>query len=380
MTQYASTPQFPTIDELLSQAIAQNASDLMLSANTPPQVKVNGSIQNLSPEIYEHSHIQTLLRSICSEEQWKQFETDRDLDMAYTYVDDATGTSARFRVNLGMQRNSPFSVMRAIPTLNRQLEDFKFHDIVPLSCVKPRGLILVTGPTGSGKSTTLAAMINYINRKRRVHILTLEDPIEFTHENILATVNQREVGRDTRSFASGLRAALREAPDVILVGEMRDPETMSAALTAAETGHLVMGTLHTNGAAETIDRIIDAFSADKRDQIKVQLANNLRMVISQTLVPRVDGSGREIAYEIMGESTAIKALIRDGKAYQIGSILQTSGKKEGMVALDSMLADLVYANKVTIEAATERCVDVKELTEAIDKLRGRPSSASTARK
>jgi twitching motility protein PilT len=279
----------------------------------------------------------------------------REVDFAYSLP----GVS-RFRVNACFQRDSVSAVLRAIPGLPPTLEEMGLPNIVTEMTKKPRGLVVVTGPTGSGKSTTLAAMINYINRRDAVRIVTIEDPIEFLHNNIKSVISQREVGRDTHSFNNALRSALRQDPDVILVGEMRDLETISLALTAAETGHLVFGTLHVTSAPESVNRIVDVFPPEAQEQVRLQLAGVLEGVFSQTLIPRVDGSGRACAMEILVGTNAVRNLIRENKPAQMYSAIQT-GSSVGMISLDKALAALVAAGTITIESAVEKSSHPEEI-------------------
>ncbi len=333
------------IDQLLQGMVKWDASDLHLKVGSPPGVRLHGHIQpiqNLEP--LKPPQTIELMKQILSEEQIAEFERTGDLDCAYSIPG-----LARFRVNVMKQRGSVSLVIRKIPVKIPELEELGLPPICKELAMKPRGLVLVTGPTGSGKSTTLAAMIDYRNRNERGHILTMEDPVEFVHTDKLSYVNQREIGSDSKTFASALRRALRQDPDVILVGEMRDLETISLGMTAAETGHLVFGTLHTTGAAQTIDRIVDVFPPDQQEQVRVQLAGTLQGVISQVLLPKV-GGGRVAAHEIMIAVDAIRACIREGKVSQMALQMQT-GSKLGMVQLDNALAKLVQEGIVDIKDA-----------------------------
>src|ERR671925_974170 len=309
-----------SIDELLEHMVERSASDLHVTVGTPPSIRVRGEMQRL--EGYESltpEETQQLLYRILSSEQQKQLELKRQLDFSYSIPG-----LARFRVNVYFQREAIGAAFRLIPTELKTLEELGIPSSLHQLAEKPRGLVLVTGPTGSGKSTTLAALIDEINRNRSEHILTIEDPIEFLHRHKRCIVNQREIGPDATTFAEALRAALREDPDVILLGEMRDLETIGTAITAAETGHLVFATLHTQSAPSTIDRIIDAFEAAQQEQIRVQLAVALQGIITQTLLPTADGSGRCLACEVLVPTPAVRNLIREGKTHQIYSVLQTS--------------------------------------------------------
>ncbi len=322
------------ITDILRLAAESNASDVILTVGRAPQFKINGVYGSQDMSELSSTDTRRLMYSMMNDKQQRQFEDKRELDFSF-----ALGEQARFRVNTFMQRGHVGGVMRLIPTKIKSVQDLGLPQSVVDIANAPRGLVLVTGPTGSGKSTTLAAMLDFINVNNKMHIMTIEDPIEFMHQHKQSIVNQREVGGDTFSFDNALRAVLRQAPDVILVGEMRDYETIKAAVTAAETGHLVMGTLHTNSAPESIDRIVDVFPEEQQAQIRVQLANNLVAVMTQQLIPRLDG-GRVLAYELLVATPAVRALIREGKTYQITSVMQTSSR-EGMVTMDAFLAGLV---------------------------------------
>ncbi len=317
-----------------------------------------------------------LVYRILSTEQQKLLETKRNVDLAYSLP----GVS-RFRVNVYFQRATLGAAFRAIPSEIKSLEELRLPEVLSDLAAKPRGLVLVTGPTGSGKSTTLATLIDQINRTRAEHILTIEDPIEFLHWHRSCIVNQREIGPDTPSFAEALRAALRQDPDVILVGEMRDLETISTALTAAETGHLVFATLHTQSAPQTIDRIIDVFPAEQQDQVRIQLAGTLQGVVTQTLVPTADGRGRIAALEILIPDDAVRNLIRQGKIEQIYSVIQT-GTGRGMQTMEQALADLVLRKVITAEAAISRSSRPEQLEGLLDRgvslSGGRPATPNGA--
>jgi twitching motility protein PilT len=335
----------PKIDALFNHMIEQNASDLHLSTGSRPQLRLHGELVEMEYEILRNDGLKELLFEIASEEQQNIFLSKRDLDFAYEIQG-----AARFRANYFEQKRGMAAVFRVIPTKILTVEDLS----LPVQILKltnlSRGLVLVTGPTGSGKSTTLAALIDYINSNRKDHILTIEDPIEFVHESKGCLVNHREVGNHTESFASALRAALREDPDVILVGEMRDLETIELAITAAETGHLVFGTLHTSSAAKTIDRIIDAFPAGQQAQIRTMLSESLKGVLCQQLLKRTDQPGRLAALEILFCKTAVANLIREGKTFQIPSIMQTS-KGEGMQLVDQAIMDFLMKKMIAPEEA-----------------------------
>ncbi|MFC5848958.1 type IV pilus twitching motility protein PilT [Deinococcus petrolearius] len=342
------------ITDILRHAAETGASDVILTVGMPPQFKISGVYGSHNFEELTPPDTRKLMYSMMNERQQRTFEERRELDFSF-----ALGEKARFRVNTFMQRGYVGGVMRLIPTKIRSAQDMGLPQSVVDIAAAPRGLVLVTGPTGSGKSTTLAAMIDHINSTKKLHIVTIEDPIEFMHAHKQSIINQREVGADTLSFNDALRAALRQAPDVILVGEMRDYETIKAAVTAAETGHLVMGTLHTNSAPESIDRIVDVFPEEQQEQIRVQLANNLVAVMTQQLLPRLDGQGRALAYELLIANPAVRALIREGKTYQLTSVMQT-GSREGMVTMDAFLANLYRRRVISYDAGLERAIDPKE--------------------
>jgi twitching motility protein PilT len=343
------------INDLLDLVLQYRGSD------PPPIVRVNGDLHPMSHlETLNGSQIRHMVYSIISQKQREKFENDLELDTSY-----ALPGKGRFRVNIFLQRDSVGCVMRAIPY---EIVDFDVLGVPP--AVKtwanlPRGLVLVTGPTGSGKSTTLASLIDIVNRERAVHIMTVEDPIEFLHQHKRSIINQREVGEDTWSFANALKHVLRQDPDVILVGEMRDLETISTALTASETGHLVFATLHTQDAPQSIDRVIDVFPSHQQQQVRVQLAAALQGICTQQLIPNRDGSGRAIACEVMVATPAIRNLIREGKVHQIYSMLQAGGKY-GMVTMDMSLAALVKSGKISLEMALERCSNEEDLRRLIN--------------
>ncbi len=337
------------IDELLQHVIDMKGSDLHLAVNKPPCIRVHGKMRELSQyDMFKGPMLQRVIYDVLTDEQIQRFENEWELDFAYTTADAA----ARFRVNAFRDKGALAAAMRIIPTKIPNPEDLGLPSVIMELANRPRGLMLVTGPTGSGKSTTLAAILNKINSEHDGHIITIEDPIEFVHPHRKCVVNQREVGTDTRSFKNALRAALREDPDVILVGEMRDNETIHLAISAAETGHLVFGTLHTNSAAESVDRMVGVFAADQQEQIRTQLSNSIVAVVTQQLLPKV-GGGRIGAIEIMIANSAIRNLIREAKAHQMNSIIQTQ-TGIGMQTMDQALRDLVMAGSVTYEDAMSR--------------------------
>jgi twitching motility protein PilT len=335
-----------SIDELLTQLAEWEASDLHLTVGAPPVVRIRGSlehVENLPPLGPEDA--QQLLYRVLTTEQQKLLEVNRQIDLSYSIPG-----VARYRVNVYHQRGSLGAAFRLIPEQLKTVEELGLPSTLHELTEKPRGLVLVTGPTGSGKSTTLAALIDEINRTRADHILTIEDPIEFIHPHKRCIVNQREVGSDATGFGEALRAALRQDPDVILLGEMRDLETIATALTAAETGHLVFGTVHTQSAPQTIDRIIDVFPAAQQAQVRIQLASTLQAVVTQALLPRKDGSGRVAALEILLPDDAVRNLIRQGKVEQVYSVMQT-GLGRGMQTMEQALADLVFGEMISQEIA-----------------------------
>jgi twitching motility protein PilT len=345
------------IKELLVTAKNKDASDLHLNIGVSPVLRINGKLTKLDlPELTpEITH--EMIYSILSEKQKTDFEKFGELDLSYELEN-----VSRFRVNVFKHRRGEAAAFRLIPEKIKTLSELGLPSILSDFTEKDKGLVLITGPTGSGKSTTLAALIDIINKKRYDNIITIEDPIEFIHSHKNCLISQREVGSHTKSFASALRNALREDPDVILVGEMRDLETISMALTAAETGHLVFSTLHTISAAETVERIIDVFPPHQQNQVRMQLAGSLLGVIAQTLLPTLDEKGRVPALEIMIANAAVRNLIREGKAYQIPSTIQIS-KKDGMQSLDQSLKDLVMEDKISREDALKKAIDKKAFME-----------------
>jgi twitching motility protein PilT len=348
--------EIPHVDDLLGLMIERDASDLHITVGSPPGLRLRGEIvplEDIRPLTPKGT--QEMLLSILSEEQRKRFENELELDFAYSLP----GVS-RFRANIFMQRGSMGAVFRMIPLRIPSIADLGLPKVATFLAERPRGLVLVTGPTGSGKSTTLAAMVDHINSTRKCHIITLEDPIEFMHTNKLAYVNQREVGEDTHSFSDALKRVLRQDPDVILVGEMRDLETIQAAITAAETGHLVLATLHTTGGPETVDRIIDVFPPFQQEQVRTQLGATLEGVLSQVLLKSTDGRSRVMAMEIMLGVPAISNLIREGKTHQMATIIQ-GGAQYGMQTLDQHLKALLTAGKVTWDEAVSKSSNPREL-------------------
>jgi twitching motility protein PilT len=341
--------------DILLEVIESEASDLHLTAGSPPMVRKKGKLGALDYPVLSSQDTREIVYSILNNEQRKRLETDWQIDLSYSVPN-----RARFRVNAFFQRASIGAVMRTIPTVIPALEDLGLPPVLAEFTKKPRGFVLVTGPTGSGKSTTLAAMIDLINKQRHEHILTIEDPIEFLHPHQNCIVNQRELGTDAQSFAAGLKAALRQDPDVILVGEMRDLETMATALTAAETGHLVFATLHTQDTAQTVDRIVDAFPPEQQHQVRVQLSIALQGIVTQQLLPTTDGKGRCCATEVLVPTPGVRNLIREGKTHQIYSALQT-GASHGMQTMDASLVDLVRQRKINQELAERRSSTPGEL-------------------
>jgi twitching motility protein PilT len=336
------------IDRLLDACVRKNASDLHLAVGRPPVLRMHGHLRELQTKSLEPEDTMALMKSITPERIQQEFEESGSGDFGFAY-----GDRARFRVAIFKQKGFASMVLRKIPNNIMTFEQIGLPKMAEQICRRPRGIFLVTGPTGSGKTTTLACMINYINENFDRHIITMEDPIEYYHQHKKSVVVQREIGTDVPSFSEALRRALRQDPDVMLVGEMRDLATIGAAITAAETGHLVFGTLHTSGAASTINRIVDAFPTDQQEQVKVQLANNLIAVLSQALCPRVDTDGMVAAYEFMYVTPGIQNLIREDKSFRIDSEIQT-GKRYGMQLLDDNLYGLMQAGKISAEEAIDK--------------------------
>jgi len=360
-----------TLSDLLKKMLEMNGSDLHISTNSPPQVRVHGHLQPLDMPMLTPSETKQLAYSVLTDAQKHRFEEHLELDFSF-----GLKGLARFRGNLFNQRGATGAVFRVIPFEIKSFQQLNLPAIVAKLCEKPRGLILITGPTGSGKSTTLAAMIDKINTERHDHIITIEDPIEFVHQNKNCLVNQREVHSDTKSFSDALRAALREDPDVVLIGEMRDLETIEAALRIAETGHLTFGTLHTNSAASTINRVIDVFPSHQQSQIRAQLSLVLEGVLCQSLLPKIGGQGRSCAMEILVPNAAVRNLIREDKIHQIYSAMQSGQDKYGMQTFNQALASLYFSKQISLETALLRSSMQDELQEMIN--RGQAAAAKAA--
>lgn len=341
------------IDNFFKYMLEKNASDLHLSVGSKPMIRKHGELEEINFQVLTDDILKVLLFEILSDDQKKKFTDEKDLDFAYEMP-----SSARFRANFFMQKRGVGAVFRVIPSTILSVEELGLPKQILRLASLNKGLVLVTGPTGSGKSTTLAAIIDYINKNRKDHILTIEDPIEFVHQNKSCLINQREIATHTDSFTAALRAALREDPDVILVGEMRDLETIELAITAAETGHLVFGTLHTSSAAKTVDRIIDVFPSSQQSQIRTMLSESLKGVIAQQLLKRSDKSGRIAAIELLFVNVAIANLIREGKTYQISSMMQMA-KADGMQLLDQAIMELMMQKIVSPEEAFAKANDKK---------------------
>src|SRR5205085_3145960 len=352
-----------SLSDLLKKLIEMGGSDLHLTTNTPPQVRVDGHLRPIEgARTLTSADTKALAYSVLTDAQKHRFEENLELDFSFG----VRGLS-RFRANLFNQRGAVGAVFRAIPYEIKSFDDLGLPPVVSSLCDRPRGLILVTGPTGSGKSTTLAAMLDKVNRERHEHIVTIEDPIEFLHAHKSCIVNQREVGADTHGFAEALRTALRQDPDVVLVGEMRDLETIESALRIAETGHLTFATLHTNSAASTINRIIDVFPSEQQAQIRAQLSLVLEGILCQSLLPRASGQGRCMALEILVPNRAIRNLVREDKVHQIYSMMQTGQDKYGMQTFNQALAALYHKRQTTLELALQRSSNADELRELIDR-------------
>jgi twitching motility protein PilT len=348
------------IPELLEVMLERGASDLHVTVGAPPTIRLHGDLVPLDEyPLLEARGIQGMIYAILPEKARERLEQELELDMSYSLPG-----RARFRVNVYYQRDSLGAAFRLIPYEIKSVEELDLPSVVADLARYPRGFVVVTGPTGSGKSTTLAAMVDIVNNERRAHLMTVEDPIEFLHKHINCVVNQREVGADTHSFSQALKHVLRQDPDVILVGEMRDLETIATAITAAETGHLVFATLHTQDAPQTIDRIIDVFPPHQQQQVRVQLATTLQGVVTQQLLQTADGRGRIVAVEVLICTPAVRNLIREGKVHQIYSLMQAGGRF-GMQTMDQSLANLVKAGRITQQLAYERCHDPEELNRLI---------------
>lgn len=347
------------IENLLEECVRRNASDLHLQYGLPPILRIDGVLTPIAGQsALNEESVKNLVFATLDEEQQKILMKDKEFDYSFAF-----GDIARFRVNAFHERGKLAAAFRLIPNVIKNINDLGMPAIVETFAEFPRGLVLVTGPTGSGKSTTLAALVDKINREKSTHIITIEDPIEFTHRSQRSVIAQREVHYDTFSFAAALRSVLREDPDVVLIGEMRDLETIQAAITIAETGHLVFATLHTNSAAQSIDRMVDVFPAHQQPQVRTQLSNMLMAICAQRLVPAI-GGGRVVAAEIMVTNSAIRALIRDGKTHQIDNAIQT-GADQGMQTMDRTLAKLVQTGVITYDSAREFAVDINELNRLV---------------
>jgi twitching motility protein PilT len=351
-----------TLPELLKTMVEHEGSDLHIATNTPPQIRVHGHLRRLDLPDLQPADTKQLIYSVLTDAQKKRFEEALELDFSF-----GIRGLARFRCNVFNQRGAVGAVYRLIPEKIRSFQDLGLPQVLGTLSERPRGLVLVTGPTGSGKSTTLAAMLDKINSERHDHILTIEDPIEYIHPHKNCLVNQREVHSDTNSFANALRAALREDPDIVLIGEMRDLETVEAALKIAETGHLTFGTLHTNSAAQTINRIIDIFPASQQAQIRTQLSLVIEGIVCQALLPRADGKGRVVSLEIMVPTAAIRNLIRDDKVHQIYGAMQTGQEKLGMQTANQSLASLYMRKQINLETALGASSNRDELQDMINR-------------
>jgi twitching motility protein PilT len=354
--------EIPDISDLLKEMVAKGASDLHITTESPPMIRVDGKLGPLPYKDLDAATTKALMYSVMTEEQKRLFEENLELDFSF-----GLAGMARFRANVFEQRGGVAGALRVVPWQIPSFEELGLPKVVQDLCSRPRGLILVTGPTGSGKSTTLAAMINYINENRHEHIITIEDPIEFLHPHKNCIVNQRELHANTLSFPAAMRAALREDPDIVLIGEMRDRQSTELALSLAETGHLTFATLHTNSAVSSINRIIDIFPADQQQQIRTQLSFVLEAVMSQSLLPAARGAGRVLAAEVMIPNSAIRNLMREDKVHQIPSIMQSGQAEHGMMTFNQALARLVLRGRITRDAAIEASSDAKELIPMIER-------------
>jgi twitching motility protein PilT len=367
-----------TLHQLLKTMVERGGSDLHITTNSPPQIRIDGKLVPLDLTVMTAPETKQIVYSVLTDAQKHRFEENLELDFSF-----GIKGLARFRANIFNQRGATAAVYRQIPYEILGFKELGLPPVVEEICGKPRGLVLVTGPTGSGKSTTLAAMIDKINRERHEHIITIEDPVEFLHSHKACIVNQRELHADTHSFANALRSALRQDPDVVLIGEMRDLETIESALRIAETGHLTFGTLHTNSAAQTINRIVDVFPAHQQPQIRAQLSFVLEGILCQTLLPRANGKGRVMAMEILVPNAAIRNLIREDKVHQIYSMMQTGQTKYGMQTFNQSLATLYFRKQITLQTALSRSSNPDELQEMISRGAGtigqQPAPAGKAR-
>jgi twitching motility protein PilT len=352
---------------LLTTVVSKNCSDIHLSVGRPPVVRLQGRLRELNVPALKPEDTHALMKSITSERHQQELEEKGTADFGFAFQD-----KARFRVSVFKQKGVIGLVLRLIPSQFLTLEEIGLPQHIKNLLTRPRGLVLVTGPTGSGKTTTLASMINYINQEYDRHIITVEDPIEYYHSHKKSIITQREIGVDVPSFSEALRRALRQDPDIVMVGEMRDLDTISAAITAAETGHLVFGTLHTTGSARTINRIVDAFPTDQQEQIRTQLATVIESVISQLLLPTKDGQGRVAVFELMMMTPAVENLIRENKAFRIDSVLQTSAK-QGMILLDDYLLGLFRADKITLATMMGHCQYPEDLQKKVKEGKPPPS-------
>lgn len=349
-----------TMYQLLTLMVKQGASDLHVSTNSPPELRIDGKLEPMKSDPLTPAQTKALCLSLVTEEQRIRFEQEKELDFSFGIED-----FARFRGNIFMQRGAVSGAFRYIPTKIRTFEELNLPPVLKELSEIPRGLVLVTGPTGSGKSTTLATLIDHINRTFKKHIITIEDPIEYLHQNRLSLVNQREIGNDTDSYHTAIRYILRQDPDVVLLGELRDRESIETALTLAETGHLVLSTLHTNSCAQTINRIIDVFPANQQEQVRTQLSFVLEGVVCQQLIPKASGRGRTVALEIMVANAGIRNLIREDKVHMIYSAMQLNRSKSNMQTMNQSLADLCLAKLISVDEALSRSSDVPELKKLI---------------